>query len=271
MKTLVKNSGRSVSTWARLLPGLMALFLGMANSAMAMDVKGPGVWLSNEKQLALSKSQKEQLRQNLQQITGLTELQFLENGQLQLGSVSESSESGDGSAAARQILQRAIDSGYVFFIEDHSDSPDVNFGQLDEGTLYEDESASRKFLIWRVRLDFDDFRKMSAPRQVRESFSVGFTVLHELLHGLGHRDAQILTEVGECEEQVNKARLELSLPTRDQYFAAQQKITGNFFTYRLKFRDHSRRRDEYLFFMAPFGSNVAEVTEGVVNVRKPVR
>lgn len=268
MKSLVRNSGRSVPAWACVLPSLIGLLLGMANSALAVDVKGPGVWLSNEKQFSFSEPQKEQLRQNLQQITGLTELRFLENGRLQLGTAFEPV---NGSAAARQILQRAVDSGYVFLIEDHSDSPDVNFGQLDEGTLYEDESASRRFLIWRVRLDFEDFRKMSAPRQVRESFSVGFTVLHELLHGLGHRDAQILTEVGECEEQVNKARLELSLPTRDRYFAAQQKITGNFFTYRLKFRDHSRRRDEYLFFMAPFGSNVADVTEGVVNVRKPLR
>lgn len=267
MKTPLNGSGRSVPAWMYLLAGL-ALIVGTVPHTFAMEIKGPGLWLSTEKSFLLSEPHKTQLLENLRQITGFKELQFGENGQLQLGPTVEYS---DGSAAARQVLQRAIESGFVFLIEDHTGSPEVTFGQLDEGTHYEDEHAKRRLLIWRLRLDFDDFRNMEAPRRVRESFSIGFAFLHELLHGLGHRDALSLEEVGECEEVINKVRLELSLPTRDQYFASQLRITGNYFTYRLKFRDHLRRKDEYLFFMTPPGSAVAEVTESMVTVRKPQR
>lgn len=112
---------------------------------------------------------------------------------------------------------------------------------------------------------------MQASREVRHSFNAGFTFLHELLHGLGHRDADQLQELGECEEIVNQARTELHLPTRDQYFAAQIKITGNHYTVRLRFRDHLRGRNQYLFFMTPPGSTLPEISESVVGVRKQPR
>lgn len=267
MKRFLPGSGRSVSVWLWLTVLSALLCLTVANS-VAMDVKGAGIWRGNETPFRLSDSHAEQLLENLREITGLCELQFKENGQLHLGPMSEP---GRGSAAARHILRRAIDSGFVFFIEDHSQSSSVNFGQMDEGTTYEDSLSNRRFLIWRVRLDFDDFQKMAAPREVRESFSIGFTFLHELLHGLGHKDANRLQELGECEEIVNQARTELNLPTRDQYFAVQLKITENFFTVRLRFRDPVRRKNRYLFFIAPPGSSVVEMTEGAVSVSNPPR
>lgn len=265
MKRFFTGSGRSVPVWLALPLCLIALIILTVTNSMATEVKGPGLWLSKEKKHFFSEAHKESLLENLRQITGLNELQFSEDGQLQPGSVTNLS---GGSAASRQILLRAIESGHVFFIEDHSNSSNVNFGQLDEGTVYENDSPKRRFLIWRVRLDFEDFRKMAASRQVREAFSVGFTFLHELLHGLGHKDPRSIEDVGECEEIVNQARIELNLPVRDQYFAAQLKITDNFFTVRLRFRDQARRKNLYLFFIAPPGVNAVDVTEGVVSVQK---
>lgn len=273
MKRFFFVSGRRVSTWIGRLAVLIALLCcSVAGSDAAgldiMDVKGAGIWRSNEAKFRLSKANADLLVENLRQITGLCELQFKETGQLHLGPVSPTN---NGSATARHILQRALDSGFVFFVEDHSESASVHFGQMDEGTRYEDSLCNLRFTIWRVRLDFEDFRKMQASREVRHSFNAGFTFLHELLHGLGHRDADQLQELGECEEIVNQARTELHLPTRDQYFAAQIKITGNHYTVRLRFRDHLRGRNQYLFFMTPPGSTLPEISESVVGVRKQPR
>jgi hypothetical protein len=240
----------------------------LAADIVVSSPKGAGIWHSNEHNRLLTKPHEEELLRSLRQITGLSELRFMPDGSLSLG---DNSDKSSGSLAAQQILLRAIKSGYVFIVEDHSDSPGVNFGQLDEGTLYEDAIGQRRFLIWRVRLDFKDFREMAASREVRESFSTGFTFLHELLHGLGHKDPEQIQELGECEELINQVRLELKLPTRDQYFGEQLKITENFFTVRLRFRNHTRQRNEYLFFRAAPGSKVVEIAESVVSVRKAQR
>ena len=271
MKPFVITVGRSVPTGIRLFSYLMIwpiLVFAATSAAEASSRINAGIWLSPETAYRLPKQHQEELLQNLRQITGLCELRINEDRSLSLGDTTGFT---NGSFASKQVLVRAINSGYVFFIEDHTGSPEVNFGQLDEGTLYEDEISGSKFLIWRIRLDFEDFQKMAAPAQVRESFSIGFTFLHELLHGLGHKDAQQLRELGECEEQINMARLELNLPTRDQYFAEQLKITDKFFTLRLRFRDHVKQRNQYLFFMASPGSKVVEIVEGVVTVGRQPR
>ena len=124
-----------------------------------------------------------------------------------------------GSATARAILRRALQSGQVFMIEDHSGSPAVNFGQLDEGLRYEQTKPGclTSVLIWRVRLDLSDFRRVHAPASVRESFDLGFTLLHELLHGLGYEDAKEAAQLGGCETLLNQARAELGLPQRAEY------------------------------------------------------
>jgi hypothetical protein len=198
------------------------------------------------------------LTQSLRRITGLRELNFAENGALVEGPASSETE---GSTTARQILDCSLDSGNVFVIEDHSDSPSVNFGQLDEGLRYEDAMIGVRLMIWRVRLDFNDFRAMQASREVRASFDVGFTMLHELSHGLGYKDAATVDELGECEELINQARTELSLPLREQYFGDALPIGRNFVSIRLRFRNKSRgvsttaprNRTQYLFFLAPPG------------------
>lgn len=273
MKRICFSSGRRVSAWIGHLATLMVLLccsvaVSVAAESEIMSIKGAGIWRSNKARFRMSQANADLLIENLRQITGLCELHFKETGQLQLGTVSQTNS---GSATARHILQRAVDSGFVFFVEDHSESASVQFGQMDEGTIYEDEMNNRRFLIWRIRLDFSDFRKVQAPREVRHSFNVGFTFLHELLHGLGHRDANHILEIGECEEIVNRARAELHLPTRDQYFAAQIKITGHHYTVRLRFRDQTQQKNQYLFFLIPRGIVVNEITESVVSVRKQPR
>ncbi len=254
MKSIEKIAGRSVTFSASALLSLALL----AGTAFAQSVypKNPGIWLSSESGHALSDGRKEQLAQSLRRITGLNGLHFADDGSLVTGPTPADA---GGSVIARQILSCALSSGYAFVIEDHSDSPSVNFGQLDEGLRYEDSITGLHLLIWRVRLDFNDFREMEAPREVRASFDAGFTTLHELLHGLGYRDAAAIDELGECEERLNRARAELNLPLRDQYFGDTLQVAQRFVSVRLRFRSNApkasarsgRRRALYLFFMLP--------------------
>ncbi|MGH9935950.1 MAG: hypothetical protein ACREAM_06870 [Blastocatellia bacterium] len=266
MKKIGVRSGRSVSFAARALAGL-CLLTGAAFPQSAFP-KTPGVWLSGETKHRLTGARIEQLTHSLRRITGLNELRFAEDGSLVTGAAPAAAE---GSAAARQILSCSLSSGSVFIIEDHSDSPSVNFGQLDEGLRYEDALTGLRLLVWRVRLDFNDFRKMQASREVRASFDAGFTTLHELLHGLGYKDAASIDELGECEETLNRARAELNLPLRDQYFGDTLPLARQFVSVRLRFRSNApqtstgtaRRRTQYLFFMLQSGYEPQAVPAGV--------
>jgi len=263
MKLFEVITGRSVSLAARALGGLV-LLTGIAFPQSAFP-KIPGVWLSGETQHKLTGARVEELTQSLRRITGLNELHFAEDGSLVTGAAHSTSmnEEGtaEGSATARQILSCSLSSGFVFIIEDHSDSPSVNFGQLNEGLRYEDAITGSRLMVWRIRLDFNDFLHVEASREVRASFDVGFTTLHELLHGLGYKDAANLSELGDCEELVNRARAELGLPLRDQYFGDTLHLAQNFVTVRLRFRGnvprtpaHSARgRAQYLIFTVQSG------------------
>lgn len=250
MKTIEASSGRSVSFTAGSLACLF-LLTGIAFSQSAFP-KIPGVWLSGEAGYRPAGARVEELTQSLRRITGLNELHFEKDGSLVTG-LAESA----GSATARQILSRSLNSGFVFIIEDHSGSPSVNFGQLNEGLRYEDAINGLRLMVWRVRLDFTDFREMQASREVQASFDVGFTTLHELLHGLGYKDATKADELGACEETLNRSRSELDLPMRDQYFGDALRIARHFISVRLRFRSDQprvstapvRRRTQYLFFM----------------------
>lgn len=254
MKKRIFDSGRSVSARAWML-ALVMILLPCATSAEAIP-KSAGIWLSRHSEYTLHSRNEEQLIRNLQTITGLPELHFSEQGLLLLG---DASAANGGSAVARQVLLCALGSGHVFLLEDHERSAAVNFGQMDEGTNYEDLMIGCHFLVWRVRLDFDDFRRMQASPEVRDTFNAGFTMLHELLHGLGYRDAKHPEEVGECEELINQARAELGLPLREQYFGDFLPVTRAFSTVRLRFSSKARPaagvpnkkhkgRKQYLFF-----------------------
>lgn len=251
MKNFAVLAGRSVSAFMGLI------LLAESATAQLLASRAPGIWRNTEASYQLTAAYEEQLVLSLRQITGLTNLHFTADGALVLGNVTAATT---GSAAARRILANALGSGFVFIIENHSGSSSVNFGQLDEGTDYEDMATQLRLLIWRVRLDFTDFAQMQASREVRASFNVGFTMLHELLHGLGLQDATRIDEVGECEELVNETRAELGLPLRDQYFGEPMQLASKLTSVRLRFRSGAaaaappaRSRTQYLFFLLPRG------------------
>jgi hypothetical protein len=238
------------------LLGCLILLVQNTPAIAEMSVTA-GIWCNREKHNRVSDAHEDQLVRSLRRITGFQRLIFAEDGSLSLGDVTDVVS---GSSIARQIIFCALGSGRTFIIEDHSGSQSVFFGQLDEGTDFEDIVSKRRLDIWRLRIDFDDFREIDAPSEVRESFDVGFTLLHELLHGVGYKDADSREEIGELEGLVNQARAELGLPLRDQYFGESLQITSGIATVRLRFREEIKptadgrpkrpiRRLHYLFFL----------------------
>jgi hypothetical protein len=252
---------------------LGCLILPMQSSpAIAEMLITAGIWCNREKHNRVSDAHEDQLVRSLRRITGFQRLIFAEDGSLSLGDVTDVVS---GSSIARQIIFCAMGSGKTFIIEDHSGSQSVFFGQMDEGTDFEDIVSKRKLDIWRLRIDFDDFQEIDAPSEVRESFDAGFTLLHELLHGVGYKDADSRDEIGELEGLVNQARAELGLPLRDQYFGEPLQITPRIATVRLRFRKEIKpaadgrlrrpmRRLHYLFFLLPAGYRETQIQNGMI-------
>ncbi|MEP7272881.1 MAG: hypothetical protein ABI882_15375 [Acidobacteriota bacterium] len=210
-----------------------------------------GIWNSRVPEWTFAPSEHQRLVESLRRITGLKQLGFNLDGSLVMG---EMATPEGGSRLARAMLTFALESGAVFIIEDHSGSASVQFGQLDQGTNYQNNITGWRAVIWRVRIDPTDFRQIHAPRSVKASFDEGFTVMHEILHGLGYDDPREPGAVGECEELLNEVRLELGLPLRAEYFGTFFPIASGLATIRLRFQrktDDLRRtrwRDDYLFF-----------------------
>lgn len=239
-------------SWFVMKPVLLGIIhLTLNLSLQAALPTEPGIYF-NHSDSALTPVQAEHLIQSLRRITGLDDLQLTPDGAL-ITHPAEDLKA--GSLTARNILLQAIRSGLLFIVEDHSGSHDIHFGQLDEGVNYEDVRTARKFLIFRVRLDFKDFKEMQAPREVRESFDIGFTLLHELLHGLGYEDTKVAGEIGGCEELINRARIEIGLPIREQYMGKPVWTRSGLATIRLSFKSipqtskPTRSRRFYLYFL----------------------
>lgn len=282
MKMLVIKFGRSVSVLAILLAVIPLFEHAQAAASYALPTK-PGIWLSRDPRRKLSDAHTMELVQSLQRITGFRQLGFTENGLLMNESPCSSAE---GAVEARQVLERARQSGHVFIIEDYSGSDEVHFGQLDEGTNYEDTRTGIRLLIWRVRLDFADFHEMEAAQDVRASFDCGFTALHELLHGLGHTDSLQEDSIGEIEEILNRARTELQLPLRDSYFGELVPISTRMVSMRLRFLPQPstqaaqaaqsaralgsapplKRKAKYLFFLLPHRYRPLLTVSGLVRI-----
>lgn len=231
-----------------------------------------GILCNREKNHKVSAAHEDELVRRLRRITGLKKLSFAADGSLLPGNLAESEA---GSSVARQIIFCALGSGKTFIIDDYAGSPSVLFGQIDEGTDFEDIRTKERREIWRLRIDFDDFHEIDAPSEVRESFDVGFTVLHELLHGLGYKDATSINELGSLEGLVNQARAELGLPQRDLYFGEPIQISPQISTVRLRFRKgrrpsldgqekQNRQRLDYLYFLLPADYRGLERRNGMI-------
>ncbi|MBO0800062.1 MAG: hypothetical protein J2P31_14670 [Blastocatellia bacterium] len=219
-----------------------------------------GIWCKRAESYALSGAHEDQLVRSLRKITGFQRLSFAEDGSLSLGDFSDVRA---GSPTARQIILCALGSGNAFVIEDHSGSPTIVFAQVAHEIDFKDRASEQKVEAWRLQVDFDDFREIEAPPDVRQSFDVGFIVLHELLHGVGYQDTTSSEEIGELERLVNLARAELGLPLRDQYFGEPLPMTSRLFTFRLRFRrlaepaagrNMKRGRLSFLYFVYPLRS-----------------
>lgn len=195
---------------------------------------------------AITREHEGRLASSLRRITGLGSLHFGSDGSLSLGD----SAAHGGSAEARRFLISAVSSDTPCIIEDCSGSSSVNFGQAEREQIY-DPRSRRSSHVWRLRLDFDDFRQVNASSEVRAAFDEGFTLLHEMLHGLGYEDASRAWELGSCEEIVNRVRSELGLPLRDQYFGERWRVTDKLSSVRLRFRSPAKNngRWQYLSFL----------------------
>jgi len=226
-----------------------------------------GVRCERRSDYAITKEHEWRLALSLRRITGYSDLSFASDGRLCIG---DASSVAGGSAEARQILVSALWSVAGFIIEDYSGTGSVNFGQAAAEQVYDDRGG-KGLQIWRLRLDFDDFLEMAAPPKVRAAFDEGFTFFHELLHGLGYKDAADAHDLGECEEIVNRLRGELGLPSREQYFGDAWRMTNKLMSVRLKFRsqgrslDPARRESHYLFFI------LTEPVECSANIRAVTR
>ena len=187
----------------------------------------------------VSRSHREELTASLRAITGLTNLKFDATGALRL----DGEVTSRGSGSARALLSQALKGPNVIIIEDASSRSDVGFARVVRGRWLNGPSTNPPAFV--VLIDFTDFRRLSGDAEARAAFDVGWGLLHEIDHVVrDSEDAQDQTAIGECEDHINRMRLELGLPVRVDYFftRAYLKADANFSAryVRLSFE----RRDE---------------------------
>ena len=234
---------KTIKSVVSVVVSACALLAVPRTQALTAMPSGPGIWRIQREERALTVAHEDELLRSLRRITGLDGLHFTADGALAVG---EGAVAYGGAATARETLYRALRGPHAYVIEDHSGSKDVRFGQLDEGTHYVD-GDKRHLVVFRVRLDFEDFDRLEAPPEVKDAFDPGFALLHELMHGLGYADAAHPDAIGEVEETLNRARGELGVPLRLQYFGDSWPIGAKLLSVRLRFR--SGKRTQYAAFL----------------------
>lgn len=173
----------------------------------------------------VSRSHREELIKRLRAITGWSSLTFENNGLLRLGDTQTSS----GSESARRLLKEAIAGPNVIVLEDASSRTDVAFCRVVRGRWVRNESNKPPAFV--VLIDFTDFHQISGDAEARAAFDVGWGLLHEVDHVVkDSEDARDAKAVGECEDHINRMRLEVGLPVRVDYFfsRAYLKADSNF-------------------------------------------
>jgi len=221
----------------RLAIAVVGVVLLMSSSAAA---KSAGrVVLRDD----VSPAHRDQLLNKLRKITGWTELTFAADGALSI----EATEASTGSKSARGLLAKATAGASVIVLEDASSRADVAFCRVVPARWLNAHAANVRAFV--VLIDFTDFEQLVGDNEARESFDVGWAVLHELDHVvMNSADSEVHDHLGECETHINRMRDELGLPLRASYFftASALKADPNFSTrfVRLPFekRDPSSRR-----------------------------
>ncbi len=173
----------------------------------------------------VSRSHRDELIKRLRVITGWSNLSFDNNGSLRLGDTQTSG----GSESARLLLKEAIAGPNVIVLEDASSRTDVAFCRVVRARWVRNESNKPPAFV--VLIDFTDFQQLSGDAEARAAFDVGWGLLHELDHVVkDSEDACDAKAAGECEDHINRMRLEVGLPVRVDYFfsRAYLKADANF-------------------------------------------
>lgn len=212
-----------------LFLGLLLCALPLSSQAKPHAPSDPhtyrgGIRISQEKH-RLNEKQRMQVLEGLKKKTGWQELGFDADGFLALGDRQNFS---GGSATARYLLIDAVAFPAQLMLENHTASTKVVFAQLGKSTMYHNMRTKAQIEHQPIRIDFSDFGKLMGPKEVRDSFDLGMTILHELVHGVRklHDSVNEWEEVGDCERYVNTIRKELSLPERQQYVARGYTVTS---------------------------------------------
>src|SRR5690242_16789313 len=172
----------------------------------------------------VSRSHREELITRLRVITGLHALNFDSNGVLRLGD-----QIIGGSESARILLGEAVTGSSFIVLEDASSRSDVAFCRVVRGRWVRGEANKPPAFV--VLIDFTDFHQLSGDAEARAAFDVGWGLLHEIDHVVkDSEDARDNKAVGECEDHINRMRLEMDLPVRVDYFfsRAYLKADSNF-------------------------------------------
>jgi hypothetical protein len=181
-----------------------------SNTDASVSGTGSSVFARVDGREAISPQRQRQLLLKLRQITGLSDLQFQQDGSLVLHSTSSSS----GSQSARALLQKAVQGSNLIIIEDTSRRPEVVFAQVIPG-----RELRPGVHAYRIQIDFVDFESLIGDQAALRAFDVGWAFLHELDHVIENsEDSRSLDEVGDCEAHINRMREECDLPLRADYF-----------------------------------------------------
>jgi hypothetical protein len=159
-----------------------------------------------------------------------------------------------GSAIAREVLVKAIESSDSFSVESANNSQRIAFAQIESTTTYRN-GMNPPQTEWIIRIDFADFAQLRGDAAAIKAFNPGLNLMHELTHAIlrlpdpeGSDDM-----LGECERYLNRMRAELGLPLREYYFpktrlwrsptSLAQILQGE-----LKFTDSKKREESLLTF-----------------------
>lgn len=204
------NEPRRTIFFGRIKAGLLlGLFLFCCPLLSRANQTAPKVLFRPE--LALSR--RIELKEKLRRITGWTDLDFDQNGALQLGV----EQTVGGSQTARELLAAANKGKNVIVLEDASNRQDVVFCRVVEGRWKTDELNKPPVFI--VQIDFTDFSHIMGDKAALAAFNVGWGVLHEIEHVVDDSvDSASLGEAGECESFINRMRRECGLAERAEYY-----------------------------------------------------
>ncbi|HEV8431434.1 MAG TPA: hypothetical protein VGQ41_26270 [Pyrinomonadaceae bacterium] len=187
----------------------------------------------------VSRSHREELAMRLRAITGLPNLKFDADGSLRLNGVPEPR----GSQSARALLSQAINGQNFIVIEDASSRSDVAFARVVRGRWLRGKSTNPPAYV--VLMDFTDFQRLSGDAEARAAFDVGWGLLHEVDHVVrDSEDTEDQTAIGECEDHINRMRLEVGLPIRVDYFFSRAYLKADMNFSARYVRLSFERRDE---------------------------